>query len=296
MAEQDTGPWAWKQGENHNHVMALQDRGSIVLAPGKVIFDFFGGSAFRVTTLAGLTLFIDPWRNLPGGAEGQWYLHRLPTMEVDIGLSTHAHFDHDALHLLSASMLLDRIAGEFRFADVAIRGIADKHVWDFSGCLFDVGNYLESRGFTVRPPDNPRSFDNNILIIEAGGLRIMHWGDNRPDPPESVWRAIGEIDVALLPIDGSRHILTYDQADEILERCRAKICLPHHYFNRGLNRLASTLLPADEWVAGRADHVRLDGPSVTLHPSEIAGVRGRVLHFGDYLSFTPPEQPVGIRS
>jgi L-ascorbate metabolism protein UlaG (beta-lactamase superfamily) len=286
MPHPDEGLWSWKQPENHNHVLELQ-RGCVP-APDEVRFDFFGGSAFKITTPAGLVLFIDPWRNLPTGGEGRWFLHRMPQVAVDVGLSTHAHWDHDALHLLQANMLLDRMAGDFAFADVRIRGIADKHVADFSGCLYNFTQDLMDRGVNPFPPDNPRSFDNNLLVIETGGLRILHWGDNRPDPPEAVWEMLGRIDVVLLPIDESRHLLTYEQADAILDRLEARVCLPHHYFIRGLTRMSSTLMPADAWVRRKPGHEYLDSASVTLRLDGIKNMRQKVLYFGDHLAFELP--------
>ncbi len=293
MSVQDVGLWSWKHPGNHNHVIDLQKRGPLDNRPGDVTLEFFGGSAFRITSPAGLTLFIDPWRNLPGGQEGQFFLHEMPVVDCDVGLSTHAHFDHDALHLLNSSMLLDRIAGEFRFADVRVLGIADKHVWDFSGCIYDFTTYLRDRGIDPAPPDNPRSFDNNLLIVETGGLRILHWGDNRPDPPQEVWDALGEVDVALLPIDASRHVLTFEQAEMIVERLKVKVCIPHHYFTRGLLRIASTLLPADEWVARQSHVQRLESARVTLNPESIRGFKGQVLYFGDHLAFELPRPAAG---
>ena len=62
------GLWAWKQPQNHNHMMALQ--GAPPLAGDAVELAYFGGSAFRVTTPAGVSAMIDPWRNPPWGNWG----------------------------------------------------------------------------------------------------------------------------------------------------------------------------------------------------------------------------------
>ena len=43
---------------------------------------------------------------------GLWYHVEYPMEEVDIGMSTHAHFDHDALDKIDANMLLDRMSGD----------------------------------------------------------------------------------------------------------------------------------------------------------------------------------------
>ena len=58
---------------------------------------YFGSSAFKITSPKGVSVMIDPWRNHPS-RKWDWYFHDFPITEVDIGASTHAHFDHDALH------------------------------------------------------------------------------------------------------------------------------------------------------------------------------------------------------
>ena len=129
-----------------------------------------------------------------------------PDVAVDIAASTHAHFDHDALHRPDAHVCLDRPIGTVHvFGDVKITGIADKHVSEAPpGSTYDWPEmYLKTSGIDARPPNNPRQFDNTIIIVEMGGMRIMHWGDNRPNPNPHVWEMIGQVDVALLPIDGS---------------------------------------------------------------------------------------------
>ena len=122
---------AWTQPGNNNHVLALQ--GGDAAAAGTVTLDYFGHCAFRLTTPQGLTIMFDPWRNDPSGAWGLWYPNPFPETVVDIGMSTHAHFDHDALDRVQATMLLDRMTGRFSFADVTITGIADKHACEAPG-------------------------------------------------------------------------------------------------------------------------------------------------------------------
>ena len=290
MTSINEGLTAWQQPENNNKLLNLQwqqlDRSS-----GEVKIEFFGCLAYRITTPAGLTIMVDPWRNLPVTTMGigQWFNHDFPPVIVDIGLSTHAHFDHDGLHRLHANMLMDRIVGEFSLGDVRIHGIAEKHVSDFSHCIYNFTESTMERGVDPRPPDNPRSWDNTLFIIETAGLRILHWGDNRPDPPEEVWRAIGEIDIALLPIDDSQHILSYEHVDDVLKRTRAKVCIPGHYRTRGLVRMYSTLMPADGWVRSQTDYEYLDSAEVVLSKSKIEGLDRQVLYFGDHLAFALPE-------
>jgi L-ascorbate metabolism protein UlaG (beta-lactamase superfamily) len=282
---ENEGLWGWKQRENNNRLLAFQVQRGSPTAPGRVIIDYFGSSAFRITSPMGVTVLIDPWRNHPGG--GVWYLHEMPPLVVDIGLSTHAHMDHDALHLLHANMLLDRMVGRFQLADLAIVGIADKHAWNSSTCIFDWARTVRASGIELEPPNNVRAFDNTVFVVETGGLRIAHWGDNRPDAGDAIWAALDGVDVLLLPVDGSRHILSYEQADAIVQRTRARICIPHHYLVASLLRPASTLLPADEWVA-RHPHTLLHTGSLALTPKHAGACAGKVFYFGDHLAHAFP--------
>lgn len=217
MSRIDEGAWAWKQAENNNRMIGLQEAAAAV-GPGSIELAYFGGPAFRITAPSGLTLMIDPWRNPPWG-NWDWFLYDFPREVVDVALSTHAHFDHDGLHTVSANVILDRLVGRYSFADVTVTGIADKHVSDSSHNVHDWAD--KTRRLTpVRtdPPGNWRSFDNSLLVIETAGLRVLHWGDNRPDPPDAVWDRLGQVDIALLPIDGSEHVLSYAQAETVAAR------------------------------------------------------------------------------
>ena len=288
----DEGLWTWRQKENNNKMIALQRRGP--LPPGDAVdLAYFGGSAFRITSPAGLSLMIDPWRNPPWG-NWDWYLYDFPSVEVDIGVSTHAHFDHDGLHVLRASTLLDRPVGTFTFADMRITGIADKHVSDSSHNAYDWAE--KTRLLTdmeTRPPANWRSFDNCMVLVEVAGLRILHWGDNRPNPPDHVWELIDAVDVALLPIDGSQHVLSTPQVEAVAERLRAKVIVPHHYYVWDVTTRASTLLPPDEWVNGRAGSRWLNEGSVRLVRDEVRALSNTAMCFGGHVGFDKPVKAAG---
>ena len=287
------GMWAWRQSENHNHLIELQSR-VVQLDIGDGAdgesFDlaFFGGSAFRITSPSGLTLMIDPWRNPPKG-NWDWYHYDFPREVVDICLSTHAHFDHDAVHMVSASTVLDRLVGTFAFADVTISGIADKHVSDSTHNAYDWAE-MTRRLTPVKtdPERNWRSFDNCLLVIEVAGLRVLHWGDNRPEPPEAVWDAIGKVDVLLLPVDGSQHVLSDAQADAVVTRLSPSLIVPHHYGLWNVTTRGSTMLPADRWVDAHPDPIRTDSGSVRLARNFVRSQSGRVLYFGEHVAFNPP--------
>lgn len=276
----DSGPSAWRHQTNHNRMMAPRQSD----AKGPVEIAFFGSSAFRITTPSGLSVMIDPWRNLPTG-KWDWYFHDFPETEVDIGVSTHAHFDHDALNRLDASVLLDRLIGDYRFGDVAISGIPDKHATDPTYATYDfrqINGYFG--GQKLLPPGNARSWDNCLITVETGGLRILHWGDNRHNPPEDVWAGLGHIDILLIPVDDSQHVMGNPMVAEIIARVAAKVVIPHHYYIWNVVQRQSTLLPVEGWLGAQDRVIRHDGPAANYTP-ETLPTAPEVHSFGDHVAF-----------
>ena len=88
--------------------------------------EFYGNDAFKITSPLGLTVLTDPWRNDPKGRYPKWFLNEFPAIRVDVVLSTHAHFDHDAVERPNGLMVLERLVGHFQLGDVSITGIAEK--------------------------------------------------------------------------------------------------------------------------------------------------------------------------
>jgi len=286
MPDIDSGPVAWQSAKNHNRMMELQRRRGSPEAAGKVELAYFGSSAFRITSPQGVSVMVDPWRNHPK-RHWDWYLRDMPITEVDIGVSTHAHFDHDGLNRLDAHVLLDRPIGRFEFLDVRVIGIADKHATQSGFGSYDFAKvHLELNGVDIRPPNNPRSWDNVLVVVETGGLRILHWGDNRHDAPGEVWEALGAIDIALLPVDGSQHVMSFAMTDEIIARLKPKVVVPHHYYIWDVVQRAATLLPADEWVSARPHRI-IGGPTQTYTREALAALTSptTVDFFGDHVAF-----------
>ena len=206
---------AYLQQSNNDRVIALQRAGGIEPDDGVVTVSFYGGMAFKITSPRGVEIMIDPWRNDPSGIWGFWFVSEFPMTPVDIGLSTHAHCDHDGIHRLDATMLLDRMAGTFELGDVKITGIAEKHMCE------PQGKYSYRRIITQVINEDPcfpgetTQWNNSMFVIETGGLRFLHWGDNRQNPPDEVWDMIGDIDIAFLAVSDEGHILSHKWGDVV---------------------------------------------------------------------------------
>jgi len=245
---------------------------------GDVKLDFFGHMAFRVISPRGTSIMIDPWRDDPSGYWGVWFPKKFPEVPVDIVLSTHAHFDHDAVYRPHASMVLERLAGEFSLGDVRITGLADKHMCDSQG-WYKWTKAAEEFGQDFCPPGNFMHMDNYIQIVETGGLRIAHWGDNRPVPADHVMAALKGVDVLIITVDGSSHILSYDNIAAAIAKIGPKIVIPGHYYTKGASSVLTTLSDADEWVAKQANTVLLDNPRLVLDPAKVKAMTGTTIYY-----------------
>jgi L-ascorbate metabolism protein UlaG (beta-lactamase superfamily) len=255
---------------NDNSLIKVQKGGGDPARYGDVKIKFYGHNAFVITSPTGLTVLTDPWRNDSTGHYPRWFLREFPAIRVDIVLSTHAHFDHDAVERPNGLVILERLIGQFKLGDVEITGLADKHKCE--PALPDTCS-----------PANALGFDNAIQIIETGGLRIAIWGDNRPVPDPSLNHHLRNVDVLILPIET---ILTPAEVDSIVRKFDPKAVIPAHYFLNGLTTDVSRLESADGWVSSQdklhADVRRLAGADLTLNAAALKGSHHRIYYFADH--------------
>ena len=270
---------SWKFTENNNNVIRMQTKGGDSTKFGDVKIEFYGHMAFKITSPEGISIMIDPWRNDPSGAWGLWFPKEFSETPVDIVLSTHAHFDHDAVYRTHAIMVLERMAGEFKLGDVTITGAAEKHMCNSKG-WYKWTEAAKEFNQDFCPPNNFLHMDNFIQIVETGGIRIAHWGDNRPLPAKFADNLLKNIDVLIMNIDGSRHILSYEDIDSALKRYNPKVVIPGHYYTKGASSILTTLSTADEWVDRQKDVVRLKTSELILNPDKIRKLKSRVYYFG----------------
>lgn len=259
---------------NDNSLITIQKQGGDPTRLGDVGIEFYGHDAFKITSPAGLTVLTDPWRNDPTGLYPKWFLTEFPAIRVNIVLSTHSHFDHDAVERPNGLVVLERLVGQFRLGDVEVLGLADKHKCD------PTPDQREPC-----PPNNLIGLDNAIQIIETGGLRIAVWGDNRAVPAPSLDHSLMNIDVLILPVE---NVVTRDEVDAILRKYDPKAVIPAHYFLNGLTSNASGLESGEGWVHDQekthpADVRRLDSAALKLSVASLKGAHHRVYYFGDHV-------------
>ena len=227
---------------------------------------YFGHCAFRWETPGGLTVLADPYRNQAGR---YWFSRLFPVVHSDLGLISHAHFDHDAADRLPEAASILRMPGEFIAGDLQIRGIGDFH----SG------------------PSRLSDFPNVMFRLEVSGVSFLHIGDNRVDWPTDVARAVGEVDVLLVTVDDSIHLLTYDEVDGLVRRLEPRVVVPMHYAIPGITSSECELLPPGRWLDRQPNVRRLDSPEADFSSGTLPSSTEVWLFQPAPESLTAPETP-----
>jgi len=212
---------------------------------GELTVTFYGHCAFLWETAQGTRVLIDPYRNRE---DRYWFTRKFPRVPCDLGLITHAHFDHDAADRLPESASLLRLPGELRYRDLSVSGIEDLH-------------------------SNPRGtlpdFPNVMYRLEVGGLRFLHMGDNRADWPAEVAESVGAVDVLMVTVDDSKHLLTYEEVDSLIDRLHPSVVISMHYQIPGLIPDSAGLRPPDGWLATHPQVKRLRRHSTTFSTRDL---------------------------
>jgi L-ascorbate metabolism protein UlaG (beta-lactamase superfamily) len=190
---------------------------------------------------------IDPYDNTHPH-DWRWFLRTMPRVEADVVLVTHDHFDHNAVHRVGGEPQIVRSAGEIEIDDVRVAGFEDRHA-------------------------SPDDISNTIFVLDVGGVRFCHLGDNRADIPQSTIDTIGAVDVLVVPVDDSSHLLRFWEVRQLIEAFGPRVVVPVHYLIPGLTDPVSTLLPADTWQATQRCVNRLKVSSIELDANTLPSER-----------------------
>lgn len=168
---------------------------------------WFGHSAFQVTSPGGTRIFTDPFGHGIG----------LPIPQVNPHAVTigREHPHHNSVWVLQGSPLV-------------IRGLRDEGM-EWAEVRRTVGDVL-----IYNVPVTQRTFEvrtkGSAFVFEAGGLCIAHLGDVAEPFTPSQLRRLGKVHVAMIPIGGT---FTVDGkgALEIVRQLQPHIAIPMHYWD-----------------------------------------------------------------
>jgi L-ascorbate metabolism protein UlaG (beta-lactamase superfamily) len=219
-------PWSRKAFGALVLTAALSGR----IAEGQVRIEYVAHSCFVVESPGGVRALVDPFNGT------RWLGYSFPApIAADVVLVTHPHYDHDASYYASGHAPVLRRPGEYAVGDLRILGVEGRHAepWgeEFGGV-------------------------NTLWVLEVGGLRIAHLGDTGLLSAESL-RALGRVDVLMLPVDDQDHILKRSEIAAIREALQPRVTVPMHYRLAEVTSLPESLGTIDKWLLEQPEVVRL---------------------------------------
>ena len=182
----------------------------------KVRIRWYGQSTFLIS--GERSVFIDPFGTMEGLAERglQFDYPPVGTVEPDLLLVTHEHFDHNAVEAVGGSPEIVRsTAGTFETPVGEVIAVASEHD-DVAG--------------TLRGP-------NTIFRFTLDGVTACHLGDlgQRALRPEQQ-AEIGSVDLLFVPVGGGPTIGGADAA-AIVRTLAPRIVVPMHYGSEAIDFL-----------------------------------------------------------
>ncbi len=191
---------------------------------------YLAHAAFLITSDAGVKIVTDPYT--PGGG----IKHGEIKETADIVTVSHEHGDHNNTATVRGDPKILRAGGEAK--GIKFKAVSAAH---------------DDQGGSQRGKDT-------IFCFEVDGIRVCHCGDLGHVLSEEQVKAIGKVDVLMMPVGG---FFTIDAktATKVGDQLKPKVIIPMHYKTE---RLDFPISGADEFTKGKNNVTRVSGSEIQL--------------------------------
>lgn len=132
--------------------------------------------------------------------------YEMERVKADYCLSSHGHFDHNAISLVDADTVISQKADESKGKNISLK-ISDS---------FHDGFYGKKRG------------SNLIYSFTLDGVRLCHMGDFGEKVNSDVKERTEDVDVLFVPV-GGKYTINAVEAVKIVDYVKPKIVIPMHF-------------------------------------------------------------------
>lgn len=182
---------------------------------------FLGHASFLITSKNGVRIITDPYK--PGCFDGGIKYDRI-TEEADIVTISHEHDDHNETNIPGKPTFV-RNSGATTLQDITITGVDAYH---------DTSSGKE-RG------------SNIIYNMTIDGINVVHLGDLGHELSADDVKAVGNVDVLLVPIGG---YFTMEAAavDKVISSLKPKVIIPMHFKTE---KCGFPIAPLEDFTKGK---------------------------------------------
>jgi L-ascorbate metabolism protein UlaG (beta-lactamase superfamily) len=197
-------------------------------------------SAFLITADSGTRIVTDPYKT------SERHQHAEFCEAADIVTVSHGHGDHNNVAPIKGNPLVLDKAGE-------IKGIKDQSLK-----IKAVMTAHDDAGGSKRG-------SNIVFCLNVDGVDICHCGDLGHLLTEAQVRAIGKVDVLMVPVGGN---FTVDAAaaTKVCEQLKPRIILPMHYKTE---KIGLPISGVDDFLKGKSDVTRAAGSEIGVRADNL---------------------------
>jgi L-ascorbate metabolism protein UlaG (beta-lactamase superfamily) len=232
-------PAAWSQGDKQppkDKDKQKEKEKEKVMLPTKPLISWHGQSYFSLRTTKGTLLVFDPHAITQYGRPEQSLL-------PDVILMSHNHNDHTAKGIFDNVNSKDKDKAPVIIQGV-VQGEDNRETWNIFENKVVKDLKITSVGAYHDEQQGMKHGKTAIFIVEVDGWRICHLGDLGHQVSAKLQKAIGEVDVLMIPC-GGMYSLNGNEARGVLDKLKPKqYVLPMHIGTK----VYDELLPVDEFI------------------------------------------------
>jgi L-ascorbate metabolism protein UlaG (beta-lactamase superfamily) len=199
---------------------------------------YLAHSAFLITAVNGTRILTDPYKTSPG------LNHSAITETADIVTVSHEHGDHNNVGAVKGNPKVVRAAAEVK--GIMFKAIAASH---------------DDKGGSQRGKDT-------IFCFEVDGINVCHAGDLGHELSADQVKAIGRVDILMIPVGG---LFTIDAktAAKVCDQLKPKVIMPMHYKT---DKLDFPITGVEDFLKGKSNVIRSSESEIELKADKLPTV------------------------
>jgi L-ascorbate metabolism protein UlaG (beta-lactamase superfamily) len=196
---------------------------------------YLAHASFLITSGSGVKIVTDPYTTSPGIKHGEI------KETADIVTVSHEHGDHNNVSAVKGNPKAVRASAE-------VKGIKFKAV---PAAHDDRGGSQRGR--------------NTIFCFKVDGINVCHCGDLGHTLSEEQVKAIGKVDVLMIPVGGF-FTIDANTATRVGEQLKPKVIIPMHYKTE---KLDFPIAGTDEFTRGKSNVTHINGSEIELEAGSL---------------------------